>query len=394
MADINWNICCLCQVDTHEAIQTISKESCKSIANNLQKFHDIHALPLKIDILSLDEGPGIETTLTNHNAKSHKSCRLKIATTKLNRALKRHSKENQDDMCVQSKRMKRTDIVTNKAQCFFCNEEAALEDLREASTFQVDLNIRRAAYELNDLKLISKLNAYTGDLIAREAKYHIKCLTALYNRVRSKRDNPNVEEKTEIKYGIAFDDLTSYIDEARLEDEVPVFKLAELASLYSEQLQQLGVPDNCHSTRLKNRLLNHYPDMKAYSKGRDVLLSFDADIGDILKNAQDYTYEDDAMIIAKAARLIRREIFSKSVTFSGSFEPDCQDNASSKARSLIHSLIQMILEGPNISNHSSSRNQAVTSVCQLIQFNTNKKNDHLLFITTETMRRLFLFISD
>ena len=36
--------------------------------------------------------------------------------------------------------------------------------------------------------------------------------------------------------------------------------------------------------------------------------------------------------------------------------------------------MQMILEGPNISNHSSSTNQAITSVyVSLAQFNTNKR---------------------
>ena len=68
-------------------MQTIATESCKSIADNAQKFHEIDTLPLKIDIFVLDERTGVETSLANH-VTSHKSCCLEIPTTKLHRALK------------------------------------------------------------------------------------------------------------------------------------------------------------------------------------------------------------------------------------------------------------------------------------------------------------------
>ena len=87
MADIKWNTCCLCHLNTYEPIQTIDNESCKSIADNAQKFHEIDTLPLKMDIFILDERTGVETSLANH-VTSHKSCCLEIAITKLNRALK------------------------------------------------------------------------------------------------------------------------------------------------------------------------------------------------------------------------------------------------------------------------------------------------------------------
>ena len=40
----------------------------------------------------------------------------------------------------------------------------------------------KIAVELSDTKLIAKLSE--GDMIATEAKYHARCLAALYNRYR------------------------------------------------------------------------------------------------------------------------------------------------------------------------------------------------------------------
>ena len=61
----------------------------------------------------------------------------------------------------------------------------------------------------------------------------------------------------------------SYIEEVRMDSLVaPVFKLTDLASLYSSRLEQLGthVTGCVHSIRLKNRILSHFPDMNAHTQ--------------------------------------------------------------------------------------------------------------------------------
>ena len=62
-------------------------------------------------------------------------------------------------------------------------------------------------------------------------------------------------------------ELIIYIEEARSEnDGLPIFKLADLASMYTSRLQQLGVnlPDRVHTTRLKERILAMVPDLQAH----------------------------------------------------------------------------------------------------------------------------------
>jgi GTPase SAR1 family protein len=116
---------------------------------------------------------------------------------------------------------------------------------------------------------------------------------------------------------IAFAELVAYIDENRSQDAVTVFKLAELSALYQERLQHLGVniSGRTQSTRLKNRVATHYLDMKAFTKGRNVLLSFDADVGDVLHNMH-----KDFANLAETERVIRKEMFSMPANFEGSFQ--------------------------------------------------------------------------
>ena len=56
--------------------------------------------------------------------------------------------------------------------------------LRQVLTFYADTNICIMVTELQDTNLLAKI-LDVGDHIAREAKYHLKCLVNLRNRYRS-----------------------------------------------------------------------------------------------------------------------------------------------------------------------------------------------------------------
>ena len=70
---------------------------------------------------------------------------------------------------------------------------------------------------------------------------------------------------------------TLYIDEARKDENITVFKLADLCKLYSTHFEKLGgggeQHDHLHSTRLKYRCLDHFPDLTAHKEGHDILLA-------------------------------------------------------------------------------------------------------------------------
>lgn len=78
-------------------------------------------------------------------------------------------------------------------------------------------------------------------MIAQEAKYHPRCLVSLYNKVAVQQDKEGLDTTNSANHGIALAELLTYIDEARIDEDVaPVFKLANLLKLYSTRVEQLG----------------------------------------------------------------------------------------------------------------------------------------------------------
>ena len=374
--------CILCQKVTSEPLQCPAEskrhdvgagQGYATFSTNVTLFNDIHEMPMPIDLRRLNEGKGIEVTLLENKGKWHKSCQTQFNSTKLQRAVKRRASTHTgiSDETVSKKfiRQNRDHEITTKNICFLCEETEESEQLREASTFQLDNRVRRCAIDLQDERLLAKLSA--GDMIAQNAKYHPRCLVSLYNKATALQSDDDKQGKTnQASHGIALAELLAYIDEARVDANVaPIFKLADLARLYSTRLEQLGV-EQCqrqHSTELKNRILTHFPDLRAYREGRDVLLAFTNDLGFALRKACHEDYDEEAICLARAAKIVRRDMLHLQAEFTGSFEEECQ------IKSVPHSLLTlvgMILEGPSIQSRVTTMSQATLSMSQLLQYNS------------------------
>ena len=86
--------------------------------------------------------------------------------------------------------------------------------------------------------------------------------------------HPIVRKTTKVRC-IVIAQLTAYVNDVRSCDIIPVFKLADLKNLYLTRLNQLNpsTVNAVNSSRLKEKLLTYYPDMRAQSEGRDVLIT-------------------------------------------------------------------------------------------------------------------------
>ena len=128
------------------------------------------------------------------------------------------------------------------ATCFICDgADTRNKVLHQVSTLGLDSRVRECATALHDKKLLAKLSG--GDLVALEEKYHAPCLAMLYKRAKAVRYTDDDEEEIIQKpEGIVLAELVAYIEESRIcsTTELPVFKLADLASKYESRLQQLG----------------------------------------------------------------------------------------------------------------------------------------------------------
>ena len=154
----------------------------------------------------------------------------------------------------------------------------------------------------------------------------------------------------------------------------PIFKLSDLATPYSNRLEQLGtiVSGRVHSTKLKDRILSYFPDMEAHIQGREVVLIFNKDIGIALGKACEHDTDSDAVHLAGAATIIRRVMFNKRREFNGSFHAQCQEQ--SVPISLL-ALVTMVLNGPNIKSQTSSSSvpQPALTLSQLLLYNSTKR---------------------
>ena len=225
-------------------------------------------MPMDISLERMNGGDGIESTLTKHAAEWHQKCRL---------TFNRKAFDEQSRGKLTTGQQQRTTTVHTRSvnrlsesiepTCFFCNESAGSASLHNASTYNVDTHVRRAALNAGDTALLAKLAA--GDMTAIEATYHQHCLRSLYNRARQEAPKDNDGQESCL-HGIAFAELVACLEEMNNdEDNAPVFKLIDIAQLYKVRLEQLGLTldKRIHTTRLNNRLLSALPGLKAHSQG-------------------------------------------------------------------------------------------------------------------------------
>ena len=150
---------------------------------------------------------------------------------------------------------------------------------------------------------------------AQDAKYHKRCLTAKHDKLRHLQTEKEESESEMSPDGIAFAELVCYVEEHRSDEVLAVLKLSDLGKLYHHRLEEL-VPDlqsKVNTTRLKQRLLAAIPELRAETQGREVVLAFNADIGNFVKIACSYSSDETAIYLARVAQIIRKEIFFQAI---------------------------------------------------------------------------------
>lgn len=377
--NIHWEECVICQERTREDLQCPAEKTgpdlpigagYKTFEINIQRCCAMNWFPSKLNLEMLNEGSGIADTLQKNKAKWHKSCINKFSDLKISRQEKRKRDQDVEAFGNISKVTRHSCGDSTKTMtegCFFCGDKTG--DLHEASTFMIDKRVRECALELQDTVLLAKLSA--GDLISQEAKYHAKCLIRLYNKANRQNQQTSKDSHESVVHGIVLGELLEYIESSRSEsDVIPIFKLADLAKMYSTRLGQLGVAieGRVNTTHLKNRILSAFPDMQAHKQGRDVLLIFKDDVGEALKRATSLSRDDEGIILAKASKIVRRDMLDTKYSFTGTFNDNCQKESVPQT---LTSLVGMILGGPNIDIQSSNivESQTTLTISQLLQFN-------------------------
>ena len=158
----------------------------------------------------------------------------------------------------------------------------------------------------------------------------------------------------------------------------PVFKLADLTKMVAARIANLGVVTEERSTdrtKLKSHLLQLIPGLREDKTGREVILSFEADMADAIQEACEYNDLSDGMCIARAARILLQDMFKEFPKFKGSFTGQFI-SINCVPPSLVN-FIKAVLGGCNIdsgSPTSSYEKRAAFTMAELIRFNSVKKS--------------------
>lgn len=163
----------------------------------------------------------------------------------------------------------------------------------------------------------------------------------------------------------AFAELIGYIEECLEVEEPALLTLSDLVKFYTCKLQELGAEyGKVNATRLKERIITAFPDLTAHTVGRETQLVSKYEIGGILSAAK--RMDSVAMCLARAAHIVRREVFKVKNSFNGTFSSQCQKT--SVPASLL-TLVGMVMKGPTTKTNPAD-SQACLSVAQLIVFNS------------------------
>lgn len=75
---------------------------------------------------------------------------------------------------------------------------------------------------------------------------------------------------------------------------------------------------------MKDRLLAQMPELSTCTEGKEVKLTFSNDIGAALNFSKTHDHDAEAMYLAKAETLLKKELFSKKQCFNGAFDAHSQ----------------------------------------------------------------------
>lgn len=231
---VDWGKCVVCQSDTSEKLDCpgdnpiISRRTTGylSFAAKLQALSEFkdYILPSKQRVQPLDNGTGFDSTLRAHKARWHKSCMTIYRDAPRFQALLRRLKQEEEKVAdaeqpsttespSESSRQTRSagvgPLQLKGNVCFLCKSFDSPENLHLCSTKEVHQHISDSAKKVGDTDLLALLA--TADVIALEAKYHLKCLTKLYNKARRLDTRGDKHEGTVMCEGIAFSDLAAFI---------------------------------------------------------------------------------------------------------------------------------------------------------------------------------------
>ena len=247
-------------------------------------------------------------------------------------------------------------------------------EAHKAATFNLNEKVWNCAVLTKNEPLKRKF--LDGDMIARDAEYHLKCLSKLYREAQScERGTYGETQKESEKREIVFHEIIDYLEMFR--ESATRVSMSSIMKLYKQRLELQNLDSSgTHTTRLRKSILDAIPDIKEVRHDNGTYdLIYDNDLSAIVKELKDVSVNEKISLFLKVARLIRQEVLEKKHEFKGNFNPNSEKDSVSES---LCTLLRMVLDGPSFltgerSEDTFSSEPIVLSLAQQIAFNTVEK---------------------
>lgn len=266
------------------------------------------------------------------------------------------------------KRSRRSNAAVNRNLCIFCGDETNEAD-HSFQKVKLTQQIHDKAVVLGEERIVALLAE--GDLVAIEAKYHQNCYTGFNRRYdaicKQDRASENLEAATE-------NELLQFIKE-EVTGGRRIFALQDLTDMMTERLEQHGIQKTVNGTRLKDRVLEHFPNLTEEKGIRDrVFIVCSKTARRIISDATQ-TPDEEARTLLMAASILRKAVFDHDTTFKfdGSFPNGCEE---SSVPQRIKYFFRQLLAGPK-SSPEQENSRKILSVSQLAMLNITSLSTNL-----------------
>ncbi|KAL7405136.1 hypothetical protein ABVT39_024257 [Epinephelus coioides] len=319
----------------------------KCFLNNVNAFRELNQLPVTLP----SEGDINVDQFVRHQAQWHLSCHSKFNVNKLERAQKRVSTGFSDTHAADGKQPRQCEPL-DKSICLFCRKSDGHLLSSKFMTLKADANVWIMATDLKDTELLSKITG--GD-------------QTLTRQCQDSSDSQKQEKQTEAR---AFVELVTHV-EICVEGGQFYFTFSSLYEMFENRLLVFGIHKEINRVRFKKQVVKYFPHAQEQSDGKNGILVFEEGMREVLKQALNCDYEEDLLILAKAAKIVPCDIYNfTGFKLNASFPTECQQNS---VPINLKSLVTMMLVRADLKDQSSSDSQDCLTISQTILCNCKKR---------------------
>lgn len=361
-----WQLCILCQKQSEEVLVCPLANPVASRREGA--YTEIISLASQFKAIGAAPHPDVELpdveSMKKNNASWHKSCRQLYRASALQHAKKRHN----EGLLPVRKRSRRSSTPVNRNMCIFCSNETNAAD-HSFQKVELTQQIHEKAVALGEEHIVALLAE--GDLVAIEAKYHRNCYTGFnrrYNAIcKQETASENLEATTE-------NELLQFIKE-EITGGRSIFALQDLTDMMTERLEQHGIQKTVNRTRLKERVLEHFPDLTEEKGIRDRVFIICSKTARKIITEATQTPDEEVRTLLMAASILRKSVLDHDTAFrfDGSFPNGCEE---SSVPQRIKYFFRQLLAGPK-SSPEQDNSRKILSVSQLAMLNMTSLSANL-----------------